>query len=103
MHDCAKGYNSGAMTQMLPFAEAIKSPCCGLPPRCNVPGIEATDSLAEEGSTSEQVNRSASYPEVKTIRKVKQHSKWRSVCMWGGGRGVGVHNACLSTNIIYKQ
>ena len=40
-------------------------------------GNEAADSLAKEGTTKEQVNRSTSYPEVKTILKAKQHSKWR--------------------------
>ena len=44
---------------------------------CNVPGNESTDSLAKEGTTKEQVDRSTSYPEVKTILKAKQHSKWR--------------------------
>ena len=44
---------------------------------CNVPGNEAADSLAKEGTTKEQVDRSTSYPEVKTILKAKQHSKWR--------------------------
>ena len=38
---------------------------------------EAADSLAKEGTTKEQVDRSTSYPEVKTILKAKQHSKWR--------------------------
>ena len=33
--------------------------------------------LAKEGTTKEQVDRSTSYPEVKTILKAKQHSKWR--------------------------
>ena len=44
---------------------------------CSVPGNEAADSLAKEGTTKEQVDRSTSYPEVKTILKAKQHSKWR--------------------------
>ena len=42
-----------------------------------MPGNEAADSLAKEGTTKEQVDRSTSYPEVKTILKAKQHSKWR--------------------------
>ena len=33
--------------------------------------------LAKEGTTKEQVDRSTSYPEVKTILKAKQHSKWK--------------------------
>ena len=42
-----------------------------------MPGNEPADSLAKEGTTKEQVVRSTSYPEVKTILKAKQHSKWR--------------------------
>ena len=48
-----------------------------IPSHCNVPGNEAADSLAKEGATKEQVDRSASYPEVETIFKAKQHSKWK--------------------------
>ena len=33
--------------------------------------------LSKEGTTKEQVDRSTSYAEVKTIPKIKQHSKWR--------------------------
>ena len=40
-------------------------------------GLEPADSLAKEGTTKEQVDRSTSYPEVKTVLKAKQHSKWR--------------------------
>ena len=42
-----------------------------------MPGNEAADSLAKEDTTKEQLDRSTSYPEVKTILKAKQHSKWR--------------------------
>ena len=48
-----------------------------IPSHCNLPGNEAANSLAKEGTTKEQVDRSTSYPEVKTILKAKQHSKWR--------------------------
>ena len=48
-----------------------------IPSHCSMPGNEAADSLAKEGTTKEQVDRSTSYPEVKTILKAKQHSKWR--------------------------
>ena len=48
-----------------------------IPSHCNVPGNEAADSLAKEGRTKEQVDGSTSNPEVKTILKAKQHSKWR--------------------------
>ena len=44
---------------------------------CNIPGNEAADSLAKEGTTRKQVDRSISYREVKTIIKAKQHSEWR--------------------------
>ena len=42
-----------------------------------MPGNEAADSLAKEGTTKQQMDRSTSYAEVKTILMVKQHSKWR--------------------------
>ena len=42
-----------------------------IPSHCNLPGNEAADSLAKEGTTKEQVDRSTSYPEVKTILKAK--------------------------------
>ena len=42
-----------------------------------MPGKEAANSLAKEGTTKEQLYRSTSYPEVKTVLKAKQHSKWR--------------------------
>ena len=42
-----------------------------------MPSNEAADSLAKEGTTKEQVERSTSCAEVKTILKAKQHSKWR--------------------------
>ena len=49
-----------------------------IPSHCNVPGKEAADSLARGGITKEQVDRSASYPEVKTIIRAGQLSGWRS-------------------------
>ena len=42
-----------------------------------MPGHDAADSLAKEGTTKQQVERSSSYAEVKTILKAKQHSKSR--------------------------
>ena len=44
-----------------------------IPSHCNMPGNEAADSLAKEGTTKEQVDRSTSYPEVKIILKTKRH------------------------------
>ena len=48
-----------------------------IPSHCNMSGNEAADSLAKEDITKEQVDRSISYPEVKTIVKAKQQSMWR--------------------------
>ena len=50
-----------------------------IPSHCNVlgSGNEDADFVAKEGMTKEQADRSTSYPEVKTILKAKQHSKWR--------------------------
>ena len=53
-----------------------------IPSHCNVPDHEAAHSLAKEDTTKEQVDRSTSYPEVKTILKAKQHSKWRLEYPW---------------------
>ena len=71
-------------TELNDLSAALASLCRGhavtlqwIPSHCNVPGNEAADSLAKEGTTKEQVDRSTSYPEVKTIIKAKQHSKWR--------------------------
>ena len=71
-------------TELNDLSAALASLCRGhavtlqwIPSHCNVPGNEAADSLAKEGTTKEQVDRSTSYPEVKTILKAKQHSKWR--------------------------
>ena len=44
----------------------------------NVPGNEAADTLAKESTTKEQVDRSTSYPEVKTILKAKQQVEPRA-------------------------
>ena len=48
-----------------------------IPSHCNVYGNETADSLAKEGTTKEQVDRSTSYSEAKTIIKAKQQRKWR--------------------------
>ena len=71
-------------TELNGLSAALASFCRGhtvtlqwIPSHCNVPGHEAAGPLAEEGTTKEQVDRSTSYPEVKTILKAKQHSKWR--------------------------
>ena len=44
-----------------------------IPSHCSVPGNEAAASLAKEGTTKEQADRSTSYAEMKTILKAKQH------------------------------
>ena len=50
------------------------------PSHWNVPSNETADSLTKGGrggTTTEQVDRSTSYPEVKTILQAKEHSEWR--------------------------
>ena len=47
-----------------------------IPSHCNLHGNETADSLAKEGTTQEQVDRSTSYSEAKTIIKAKLQSKW---------------------------
>ena len=71
-------------TELNDLSATLASLCRGhavtlqwIPSHCNVPGNMAADSVAKEGTTMEQVGRSTSYPEVKTILKAKQHSKWR--------------------------
>ena len=68
-------------TELNDLYAALASLCRGhavtlqwIPSHCNVPG---NNSLAKEGTTKEQVDRSTSYPEVKTILMAKQRSKWR--------------------------
>ena len=56
------------------FVEAMQSPCNGFHSTAMCLAMRLL-TLAKEG-TKEQVDRS-SYPEVKTILKAKQHSKWR--------------------------
>ena len=71
-------------TELNDLSAALASLCRGhavtlqwIPSHCNVPGNEAADSPAKVGTTKDQVDGSTSYPEVKTILKAKQHSKWR--------------------------
>ena len=47
-----------------------------IPSHCDVQGNEKADTLAKEGSTKEQVDRSTTLGETKTVIKAKQHSKW---------------------------
>ena len=71
-------------TELNDLSAVLASLCRGyavtlqwIPSHCDVPGNEAADTLAMEGTTMEQVDRSTSYPEGKTILKAKQHIKWR--------------------------
>lgn len=47
-----------------------------VPSHCNILGNEAADTLAKEGTTKDQSDRSTTFKEAKTIIKAKQHSKW---------------------------
>ena len=47
-----------------------------IPSHCDVQGNEKADILAKEGSTKDQVDKSTTYKEAKTIIKAKQHTKW---------------------------
>ena len=47
-----------------------------IPSHCNVRDNEIADSLAKEGSTQEQEDKSTSFSEAKTIIKAKQQKKW---------------------------
>ena len=48
-----------------------------IPSHCGVLGNETADSLAKEGATQDQTDRSTSYSETKTIIKAKQQTKWK--------------------------
>ncbi|KAL8604431.1 hypothetical protein ACOMHN_042260 [Nucella lapillus] len=48
-----------------------------IPSHCNVLGNETADSLTKEGATKEQMDRSTSYSESKTIIKAKLQNKWK--------------------------
>ena len=58
------------------FAEVMQSTCNGFHPTATCLATRLL-TLAKEGTTKQQVDRSTSYPEVKAIFKAKQHSKWR--------------------------
>lgn len=48
-----------------------------IPSHCGISGNEAADTLAKEGSTKDQTDRTTSYQEARTIIKAKQLSKWK--------------------------
>ena len=69
--------NSTTCLLLLPhFVETMQSPCNGFHPTATCLATRLL-TLAKEGTTMEQVDRPTSYPELKTILKAKQHSKWR--------------------------
>jgi len=47
-----------------------------IPAHCNVLGNEAADTLAKEGSTKEQSDKSTTHKEAITIIKARQRRKW---------------------------
>ena len=53
------------------FTSFLYTKVYNIPSNCNLPGNEAADSLAREGTRKEQVDRSTNYPEVKTILMAK--------------------------------
>ena len=48
-----------------------------IPSHCNIHGNETADSLAKDGATKEQRDRSTTYAEAKTIIKAKEQQKWK--------------------------
>ena len=68
-----------------------------IPSHCNQPGNEAADSLAKKGTTKEQVDRSTSYPEVKTI--LSRPSNTAS----GGTSTHGTTRLTPTTNLLTRR
>ena len=65
------------LLRLPPIAEAMQSPCSGFPPTATCLAMRLLTLWQRRGTTKEQVDRSTNYAKVKTILKVKQHSKWR--------------------------
>ena len=72
--------NSTTCLLLLPhFVEAMQSPYNGYHPTatCLAMRLQTLWQRRAQKRKKERVDRSTSYPEVKTILKAKQHSKWR--------------------------
>ena len=63
-------------TSLTSLCRAHKVALQWVPSHCNILGNETADTLAKEGTTKEQSDRSTTFKEAKTIIKAKQHNKW---------------------------
>ena len=74
---------SGNNAELNDLSSALASLCTRhtvilqwIPSHCNLHGNETADSLAKEGSHQEQIDRSTSYSEAKTIIRAEQLRQW---------------------------